>query len=336
MVACNVLRGEWDCKSNANAATKQLSQTQPHKPKKKTVFSRMSSDEGEINYDSLPPEAKPLNEQELKIRKKVLKLMKKDLETNADAQEVKEKVAEAIENVADDILICFIRGYSYEAEWAAVSARELLKTLIWRVKNDVDRILERDLPNRERFTQVWKSGVYGSDKDGRIIIVDRTGKIEPSELMDGFTIDELQNHHVKTMEMIRRFKENIYEERGYRLYKHVVVMDLDGFGTGHMGNKFRAPLRSMIDVDQWFYPEILHRMFIINTPFVFKMLWKMAKPWLHPVTQQKIIVCGGEKEYLKHFADNGIEKSQVSFNSYERRSHTFRLPIASHMPLDLY
>ena len=49
-------------------------------------------------------------------------------------------------------------------------------------------------------------------------------------------------------------------------------------------------IKSTMSLDQNFYPESLFRLYIINAPFVFRMMWAVVKPWLHPITKDRIKV----------------------------------------------
>ena len=89
----------------------------------------------------------------------------------------------------------------------------------------------------------------------------------------------------------------------------VSVLDLNGIGMGHTGSKFTEPARALMDIDQWFYPESMQKMYIVNAPWVFKMIWKVVRPWLHPITQEKIHVCGSN--FLKEFEADGITKDHL-------------------------
>jgi hypothetical protein len=44
----------------------------------------------------------------------------------------------------------------------------------------------------------------------------------------------------------------------------------------------------VVYIRQFYYPESLYRMFIINAPFVFRAVWAMVKPWLHPITKERV------------------------------------------------
>lgn len=36
---------------------------------------------------------------------------------------------------------------------------------------------------------------------------------------------------------------------------------------------------------EYFYPECCVKIYIVNAPYAFQVLWKIVKPWLHPVTR---------------------------------------------------
>jgi len=244
----------------------------------------------EKKEDELPPESKPLTTEE-----------------QATFDEVKKRLNGR--HVDELMLIQFVRGYSYEKEWADRVHEMVVKTLDWREKNQIDTICNRKLDKREEFKKTWVTMVSGHDPRGRLITVDRLGHIKPSDLLDKFTVDELQLHHAQNQEYIVKLKRKQNAKTGTRIYKTVSVLDLDGIGMGHSSGKFTGPARSVMDIDQWFYPESLQKMYVVNAPWVFKAIWAIVRPWLHPITQSKIQVCGSA--FLDELAADGIGKDQL-------------------------
>lgn len=49
-------------------------------------------------------------------------------------------------------------------------------------------------------------------------------------------------------------------------------------------------------------------MFFVNAPFVFRAIWGMITPWLHPVTKEKTYILGNP---LKEFQKCGIPLSAI-------------------------
>jgi hypothetical protein len=85
-----------------------------------------------------------------------------------------------------------------------------------------------------------------------------------------------------------------------RLVGSVKIMDLDGLSSKHLTNTGRNYLTAAIHISQAHYPEMLNKLIIINTPWVFNMIWAIVKPWLHERTLAKIIVLGSDyRETIK-------------------------------------
>jgi hypothetical protein len=38
-----------------------------------------------------------------------------------------------------------------------------------------------------------------------------------------------------------------------------------------------------------FYPETMWKIYLVNTPMLFRAVWTVVKPWLHPITAAKVI-----------------------------------------------
>lgn len=241
--------------------------------------------------DEVPPEARPLTEEEQKTFDEVKKLL-------------------GDKHIDELMLIQFVRGYAYEKEnWVARAHEMVGKALEWREKNGIDTICNRSLDKRAEFKKTWVTMVTGEDPKGRLITVDRLGSIKPSDLLDKFTVEELQLHHAQNQEYICKMKRKANAKSGHRMYKTVSILDLDGIGMGHSSGKFTGPARSVMDIDQWFYPESLQKMYVVNAPWVFKALWAIVRPWLHPITQSKIQVCSSN--FLDELAADGIGKDKL-------------------------
>ncbi len=102
--------------------------------------------------------------------------------------------------------------------------------------------------------------------------------------------------HTQDMEQLQQLKEAISEKAGVCIYKHVVILDMEGsnrvmtkillhvyrtvtlcilsgIGRKHLMGEFKAMFKLLANIDSNFYPEGLHRMFLINVPFIFKVLF---------------------------------------------------------------
>lgn len=81
-------------------------------------------------------------------------------------------------------------------------------------------------------------------------------------------------------------------------------MDLDGLNFSTIMSKKDeinelAKLSSEISTN--YYPEIGHKVIIVNAPFVFNMLWKIGKSFLNEKTVKRVAVYGSgyKKDLLK-------------------------------------
>mmetsp|Transcript_37774 Transcript_37774/g.60627 ORF Transcript_37774/g.60627 Transcript_37774/m.60627 type:complete len:194 (+) Transcript_37774:582-1163(+) len=83
-----------------------------------------------------------------------------------------------------------------------------------------------------------------------------------------------------------------------RIFKHVVVLDMDGFGVRCIAPKIIRKLKSLITFDSDMYPESLIRLYIVNAPWIFEKGWALIKGIIHKATQQKIRIIGKKKEKI--------------------------------------
>uniref|UniRef100_A0A6A7G9X9 CRAL-TRIO domain-containing protein n=1 Tax=Hirondellea gigas TaxID=1518452 RepID=A0A6A7G9X9_9CRUS len=225
-----------------------------------------------------PDEARPLSEEE----EKILEGVKSYLE---------EKDFGEVSNI---MLIKFVRGYYHETPRLEKTCEILEKALIFRRDNHIDDLLERKGEAAAEFSKTcWPYHVHGRDRLGHPVYYEQTGKVDVNRLLKDYTLDLVKEYHLCMMETMDRLKAQISEETNNRTYKHIVVLDLEGFGFSHCSKTFYSQTKSLIDIDQFFYPESLVRLYIINAPFVFRALWAVVKIWVDPLTRARVFVLKG-------------------------------------------
>jgi hypothetical protein len=156
---------------------------------------------------------------------------------------------------------------------------------------------------RQILTEEMKLGghyVRGYDKDGRAIIYCQV-KAPKSNDIDTQTVAL-----VHTLEKaIQCTTKKSTEIGGSPLEKYMVILNYTNYER-----KDRYPLSTvkvLIHQVQEYNPERLHKLYLVNTPFVFRAIWAIIKPFVDPHTVEKIVFVTGEEhlqeELTCHFAD---------------------------------
>ncbi len=65
----------------------------------------------------------------------------------------------------------------------------------------------------------------------------------------------------------------------------VILVDFKDFGVSNLDYSF---LKMGISALQSYYPERLGKLVLLNPPFIFKTVWPVIKPWLHPNTANRV------------------------------------------------
>ena len=90
------------------------------------------------------------------------------------------------------------------------------------------------------------------------------------------------------------------------------VMDLSKLSTMSMKNsKVRDMAKAIVTGAGSFFPETAWKLFIVNAPFVFRSVYTVIKPLIHPVTRDKIKILGGKSAYLPEMKKAGIPLSAI-------------------------
>ncbi|KAJ8544487.1 hypothetical protein ON010_g11781 [Phytophthora cinnamomi] len=136
--------------------------------------------------------------------------------------------AEFGDHCTDDLGIRVARAYrGVKKNREQFTLAETKKILDARAAYDVDNVLKRDLPQSKLYNEYWPTYVYGEDKEGHLVTVDRISDINPDGLFKTFSnVNDIIPHRWQYMERIQWEKVAISKRRGHRVYKHVMHPDL--------------------------------------------------------------------------------------------------------------
>jgi len=131
--------------------------------------------------------------------------------------------------------------------------------------------------------------------------------VEVGALVDGdLTTAEILAVRAQATEAMERLKS---DDR----YKAVYVLDLSVLAL--MPLLRRADVRKLtleiMGLGTFYYPEGIWKLYVVNAPLVFRSVYAVVAPFIHPVTKNKIKILGGPKAYLAEMARAGLPATSV-------------------------
>ena len=197
--------------------------------------------------------------------------------------DLKEKLSE--ESLADETtLLRFLRAREFDIDGAY---RQYMATWEWRRNNDIDNILKAPRPLNENLKNIMSYGFHKFDKEGRPCYIEKTGRMDISAILR-LPEDQVIRWHVwNTEKQVEQMKEKSIE-----LNKEITTLDhLHDLGGATLNlRKALGLFTRLAKLDQEYYPERVGKIFIVNTPWAFPYLWKVAKTFLDPKTRDKCVV----------------------------------------------
>ena len=109
---------------------------------------------------------------------------------------------------------------------------------------------------------------HGFDKDGRPVYWEKTGTIQSnfSEVFKYFTTDELVQYHIQSQECFEFRYQYASERFNTEVTQSDVIFDMKNVQMV-LNIQSIAYIKQILSVDQQYYPERLHKLFIINCPW---------------------------------------------------------------------
>jgi hypothetical protein len=178
---------------------------------------------------------------------------------------------------------------------AAVSPRDIL--------NDPEDV------NEEIYIRLMPHSNMGEDKQGRCVYWEQSGEISSrfTEVIKELTVDDLVIRHIRQQEYMTKRLEAASIKYNRPIEKQIVVFNLANLSYSVDFNAMNTFKRT-VAIDEAYYPERLQSFFMINAPWFFTAIWAMLKPFIDPVTSDKIHIVGGD--YLDTLREH-IDDSQI-------------------------
>lgn len=152
------------------------------------------------------------------------------------------------------------------------------------------------------ITDYWPTSISSKKthvtKDGCPVMYERIGLVNP-KLADLIPMDILIQHHLYNVELMERENRKVVEANGFTAGT-ILIEDLEDLSTGHMYGKVQKLIQGIAARDEVSYPESIRKVYIVNPPGVFSLVWALMKPFIEERTQAKFAF-GTSKEFKEEW-----------------------------------
>ncbi|CAM9691831.1 unnamed protein product [Chrysoparadoxa australica] len=174
--------------------------------------------------------------------------------------------------------------------------RRYIESLKWREEYKVDGLLSEAQPHFDAIKKYYPHFVYKRAKNGSLCYYEIPGQTNLPKLREnGVDLDALVRHYIYITEFIWRELDTGEEA------KLLTMMDLKGVKVSQFVGEVKTFMVAAAKLIGAHYPERSFKIFILNAPWWFNMVWKVVSPVMHQNTRDKVTVCGSN--YLKQLQE---------------------------------
>ncbi|CAI2370893.1 unnamed protein product [Moneuplotes crassus] len=210
----------------------------------------------------------------------------------------------------DYYLLRFLRARKFDIEKTMVMFKKFLE---WRVEHRTDEAMViYKCPNVEKAREIYPHGYHGTDLEGRPFYIDQPCNFHIDDLLKIVSKEELYVYYVREYEKLIHVRFPACSAASEKkIEQSFSLLNLKGFSMGKLKEKSRNFIKLAIDIGSDNYPEIMYKMFIVNTSFVFKGAWAIISPFLDAKTKKKISIHGSsfQKELFKYVDPSNVPES---------------------------
>ena len=184
----------------------------------------------------------------------------------------------------NETIFRFLRSRKHDEEKAFNGLR---KHIDWRFENNVHDITPEKIDEEVAKRKIF---VKNFDKNGRPLVWVIAARHDSSDR----NIEVMKDFIIATIIGALEANKNDRDER------FSIVFDLSQFGLACMDYEV---VKLLVETLQMNFPDVLEVAYVVDAPFIFNACWAIIKPWLDPVTVNKVNFCTVEELA----EDNGIE-----------------------------
>ncbi|XP_008796143.1 phosphatidylinositol/phosphatidylcholine transfer protein SFH11 [Phoenix dactylifera] len=190
-------------------------------------------------------------------------------------------------------LLRFLRMRGFDIKKAKDAFLNMLK---WREDFAVDTIAKDfKFEEDEAVKKCYPHGYHGVDRYGRPLYIERIGSVDLNTLLRVTTVDRYIKNHISEQEKTLNLR---YPACSLAARKYIAsttsILDVKGVGTNNFSKPARELFTEIQKIDSNYYPETLHRLYIVNAGSGFRVLWKVISAFLEARTMSKIQVLGNK------------------------------------------
>lgn len=170
---------------------------------------------------------------------------------------------------------------------------------------------------RELYLSTVPFSFHGTDRQGHPVYIVRYGLVdvvafqhlwdEGKQLMQHrkLPVNGAVLFHLCAMEYLAAvIMREETRRQGRVVDRMLTIMDLGGLGMSHMNPTLKAFLVAVSTFSVSLFPETLHAAVVVDLPWVMaRVLWPLAKRFLHPVTLAKFCVPGSAGQAQKELLE---------------------------------
>jgi len=188
-------------------------------------------------------------------------------------------------------------------EWDFPKAKEMfINAMKWRKENNVDNVIDEFEKNEyfDILIHYWP-GSYGREwdfwsYDNSFVTYQSLGSVDTS-LIKYIPSEVLIKFHIYCAEILEAKYNKIVKLKGY-FPGCIIVEDLSGLSISFMDNKVLSLLKEAIRIDSDYYPAVLRKFYLTNTPKVFTMIWSIVKNFFDKGTLDKFEIVSDSKKII--------------------------------------
>ncbi|ODN02282.1 SEC14-like protein 2 [Orchesella cincta] len=205
--------------------------------------------------------------------------------------------------VMDFHMIRFLRARGMDIEKAEDMFR---KYIAWRLENNVDNACSWEIAQDLKESTPYK--VVGHSLNGGLVVYAHVGSWNP--LVAHGRYEELMKLAYHELEYLTQFHKYFTLQKNY-FSKMVLIINLEGLSFAHVSTvDYIRALISLLKAFEAYYPESLKVAFLINAPWVFSILWSIAKPFISTATHERLRFLGADRETWKEEIQQYIAEDQ--------------------------